>query len=141
MMVKNKAQEIFENIDSFLEVSDVLVHFKGTSMWPFFKEGITKVRLSKVQSIKKGNVYLFKENDKFILHRLIKIKDQHLIFRGDGNVHKETVKKEQLIAQMVAFTNKGKKEVLTTNKLYRFKLFVYKLIPRKVVIKLFKGKQ
>lgn len=139
MIEKNKASSVFDDIDSLLEVSDIIVRITGTSMWPFFKEGKTKVKLSKINKIKKGKIYLFKNNESHVLHRLIKINGDILTFRGDGNVGVELVKKENLIAELIAYNN-GKKEISVNNKFYRFKVFLYKLFPRRVMIKLFKKK-
>lgn len=138
MIKNNKTINVFENIRELLEVSDVSLTVKGTSMWPFFNVLNTKVKLTKIKQIKKGNIYLFKNNETFILHRLIKIKDDLLIFNGDGNVKKEVINKNFLIAELASYTDKKNKEIDVNRKWYKFKVFIYRLLPRRVVIKLFK---
>lgn len=139
MIKENKVIDVFDGIDSLLEVSDIIVRITGRSMWPFFKEGKTKVKLSKINEIKKGKIYLFKNNNSYVLHRLIKIKGEILTFRGDGNVGVELVNKNKLIAEMIAYNN-GEKEISVKNNIYRFKVFLYRLFPRRIIIKLFKKK-
>lgn len=138
-MIKNKAIDVFDDVDSLLEVSDIIVKINGRSMWPFLKDGKTKVKLSKIEQIKKGKIYLFKNNNSYVLHRLIRISGDILTFRGDGNVGIEKVNKNNLIAEMISYNN-GKKEISVNNKFYRFKVFLYRLFPRRIIIKLFKKK-
>ena len=137
-MIKNKAIDVFDDVDSLLEVSDIIVKINGRSMF-LFKDGKTKVKLSKIEQIKKGKIYLFKNNNSYVLHRLIRINGDILTFRGDGNVGVEKVNKHNLIAEMIAYNN-GKKEISVNNKFYRFKVFLYRLFPRRIIIKLFKKK-
>ncbi len=136
MIEKIAAKDLLKDIDKILNIQDVKFKVTGHSMWPFLKDGKTVIRLSKLKGLKKGQVYLFKIDQKYFLHRLIKIKKDYLIFQGDGNVNKEKVQKEDLIAIMTAFYNK--KEITVSSKLYRFKLFVYRLLPRRITLKLFK---
>lgn len=140
MIENNKSIDVFENIQELLEVSDVSLTVKGTSMWPFFNAFNTKVKLTKVKEIKKGNIYLFKNNETFVLHRLIKIKEDLLIFKGDGNTKEEVINQKFLIAELVSYINKKNKEISVNNKSYKFKSFLYRLLPRRIVIKLFKNK-
>lgn len=136
MIEKIKAREIFDNLAEILAEQDIKIKISGNSMWPFFIDKKTNVRLTKIKSIKKNNIYLFKYQNNYVLHRLIKIKGETLIFQGDGNNVKEIVDKTALVAELVAFENK--RLIYTTNKCYRLKVFLYRLLPRRVVIKLFK---
>lgn len=138
MIEKSKDINVLDNISDLLSVSDVKLTVTGTSMWPFFKTGETKIKLTKIRNIKKGNIYLFKNNQIFVVHRLIKIKNDKLIFKGDGNIKKEIISKDSLIAELVSYINKSGKEIKQTNKLYKFKVFIYRLLPRRVTLKLFK---
>jgi|SRR5690554_996314 len=138
MIEKPKGINILDNINDLLNVSDVKLTATGTSMWPFFKGGKTKIKLSKIKNIKKGNIYLFKNNETFVVHRLIKIKNNSLIFKGDGNIKKEIVSKDSLLAELVSYVNKAGKEIKQTNKFYKLKVFIYRLLPRRVMLKLFK---
>ena len=94
MIVNNEA--FFKDIKEIIKTTDVKFKVKGSSMWPFFKDGITSVTLTKVEKLKKLDVCLFNYKDKYFLHRLIKIKDNDYIFKGDGLSSKEIVKKKIL---------------------------------------------
>lgn len=140
MIDQTKATQIFGDIESVLNDTDIIVQIKGTSMWPFFEEGKTKIRLKKVDKLKKGRIYLFKINNTYILHRLTKINGDTLTFRGDGNYVPEVVNKTSVIASLESFINEGK-ETHITNKWYRFKVFIYRLLPRRVMLKVFKRRK
>lgn len=127
---------LFGELKSILEEKDVILRIKGNSMWPFFKDIKTSVTLRKVVSIKNKEIYLFKLNDTYVLHRLIKVKDDKLIFRGDGNLGKEYTTKYSLIGHVIGFENK--KYIKTSSKVYKVKLRLYLLLPRIIMIKLFK---
>ena len=80
------------NINSFInlllktieEDKVFVMPINGTSMLPFL-DSSKKVKLKKAESLKKGEMYFYKrENGQYVLHRLIKIKNDNLIFRGDN---------------------------------------------------------
>lgn len=127
---------LFGELKPILEEKDVILRIKGNSMWPFFKDAKTSVTLRKVTFIRNKEIYLFKLNDTYVLHRLIKIKDNKLVFRGDGNLGKEYTTKYSLIGQVIGFENK--KYIKTSSKVYKVKLRLYLLFPRIIMIKLFK---
>ncbi len=140
MIDKAKATEVFGDIEKVLNDTNIIVRIKGSSMWPFFKEETTKVELKKIENFKKGRIYLFINNNTYVLHRLIKINGDTLTFRGDGNVAVEVVDKSAVIASLEGFSNNCK-ETHISNKWYRFKVFIYRLLPRRVMLKVFKRKR
>jgi hypothetical protein len=75
---------------------------KGTSMTPFFINGETCVTLEAFDLPRKNHVYLFKKDGKVHLHRLIKIKDDMLYFRGDALKSIETTLKGTVIAHVTS---------------------------------------
>ena len=82
----------------------------GTSMKPLFKTHRDAVFLAVPdRKIKKCDVLLYRDPDnRYILHRVIAIKDETFVIRGDNTYQKEYVPKESVIAIMVSFTRKGK---------------------------------
>ncbi len=77
----------FEEIEQLiLAGNDVEVRCKGTSMTPFLRDGIDIVVLSPCdkKELKKGEIVLFRYNGKYLLHRIIKVKENELIIQGDG---------------------------------------------------------
>ena len=106
MIVSNEA--FFKDIKEIIKTTDVKFKVKGASMWPFFKDGKTTVTLTKVEEIKRLEIYLFMFNDKHVLHRLIKIKGDNYIFKGDGLITKEIVKREDIIGRVKSYETKKK---------------------------------
>ena len=127
---------LFSELKTILKEKDVIIRIKGNSMWPFFKNGKTSVYLHQIDFIKKYEIYLFKLNDTYVLHRLIKIKKDKLIFKGDGNNSTELVTKDDLIGRVVSYQNK--KNINAKSKLYKLRVRLYLLCPRRITIKLFK---
>ena len=82
--------------NAFLEIAEeelkqgksVKILADGASMYPFIHGGkdIAEVYpLKENEDLKRWNVYLFKKNGKYIIHRLIKKEPNYLLMMGDGN--------------------------------------------------------
>ena len=83
-------------------------------MWPFYKHQKTSVTL--VESIyKKYDAVLAIYCGRYVLHRIIKIKDQNIVLQGDGAIRKEHIKREDILGKVQSFTYK--KTVREDNKL------------------------
>lgn|SRR5690554_70027 len=136
MKKKIDNSQIFEFIIEELNTKDVSLTVKGHSMWPFLKSNKTKITLTKSHSYKKLDIVLFKYNNKYILHRIIKIKNNNYIIQGDGLISKEVVSKESIYAKVSSYTLKNK-TTYTTNKLYLFKVRLWRLLRpiRRVLLK------
>ena len=83
----------------------------GGSMRPLFKTHRDVVVLKRPDApIRKYDVVLYKNpsNTKYILHRVIRIKGNTLIIRGDNTFRREYVDPSDVIAVMVSFTRRGK---------------------------------
>ncbi len=119
-MEKVKLQNAYEALKSKNEV-EVLT--QGKSMEPLFKEHRDIAVISRVEKpFKKGDVVLYsRDNKSFILHRIVKIKDNSLIIKGDNNLNFERdIKKEDIIGILTALYRKGR---YMTAKDIRFKAF------------------
>ncbi len=87
IQVSNK--DFFEILFPFLEAGKpIKINVVGSSMRPFICNG-DQVVLSPYQSndLKIGRIVLAEYNGKFVLHRIIKIKDGKFFLAGDGNTH------------------------------------------------------
>ena len=82
----------------------------GPSMRPLFKTHRDAVVLkSPDRDVKKYDVVMYTDPiGRYILHRVIAIKDNCYVIRGDNTFVKEYVPKDRVIAYMVAFNRKGK---------------------------------
>lgn len=127
-------QVFFETIKETLnENHSVSFVVKGTSMLPFFKDGITEVFLEKKHRYRKHDICLFTIEDKYLMHRLIKVNKDIYIFRGDHLYTKEKINKENIVATVYQFKNYDK--IVNVNHLfYRSKVFVYLILKRFKII-------
>ena len=104
----------------------------GQSMLPFYKHNKTIVTLKKASTYKKHDVVLFKYNNQYVLHRIIKIKHHTFILKGDGAFNKEHANKEDILGKVIGFTTNGK-----VVKAYKFKYKIWLLCTpiRRVLLK------
>ncbi len=88
---------------------------KGTSMYPFLKTSRDVVKLiTPCAPLKKYDVVLYKAAEgKYILHRIIGVRDDEYVIRGDNTYHKEYVKKERILAVLIEFKRKGRAHKVT----------------------------
>ena len=63
----------------------VIFKVKGTSMFPFIRNGKDTVKLTPVnQQLAQKDVVLFSYNGNYILHRIVKIEGDRYLIQGDG---------------------------------------------------------
>ncbi|MFA5692508.1 MAG: S24/S26 family peptidase [Acholeplasmataceae bacterium] len=126
--------EFIKIIKEHLNLGQIVsIKVKGNSMLPFFINDKTVVDLKKEKNYLKYDVILAKYNNHYVLHRIIKIKDNIYVLRGDGNLTKEVVKYEDIYAKVVGFKTNEK-----TIKRYKFKVFLWQLLRpiRRILLKL-----
>jgi signal peptidase I len=115
--------------DIIAERGSYMTNTLGSSMRPLFKTHRDAVILSRPdREIRKYDVVLYKTERGYILHRVIKIKGDTLIIRGDNTFVREYVKAADVFAYMIAFNRKGKRREITDTSyvLYsRFWNFIY----------------
>lgn len=89
----------------------VVITVSGDSMRPFIAGNRDKVLLGKAERPKKGDVILFRDKyGEYILHRIYRIKDNHLFTIGDYCLRADgQVEEEQIIGMVEAVIRKGKK--------------------------------
>lgn len=109
--------------EEYLDKNGTLIYRNiGTSMLPLLKQGrdLFVVQKKTQSRYKKYDVVLFKRNDnKYVLHRIIKVNKNDYTIRGDNCVYKEYgVKDEDILGVMTSFIRKGK-EYTVDNKFYR----------------------
>ena len=95
---------------------------KGPSMRPLFKTNRDMIVVSKIEApLKKYDIILYRGGGgEYILHRIIGIRKDCFIVRGDNNYFKEYVPKDAVIGVLSAYNRKGKSG--SPNKL-SFKLY------------------
>lgn len=84
---------------------------KGNSMLPLFESGKDVVTIKAPQfPLKKYDIPLYlRESGKYVLHRVVKVKKDCYVMRGDNHlINEEGIKDEQIIGVVTSFTRKGK---------------------------------
>lgn len=117
---------MINNIEEVLKTEDIAVSgFEGTSMLPMLRQGKDRVVIAKCGGkLKLHDVPLYKSGDnKYVLHRIIKVKPDGYVIRGDHLYNNEyNVTDNDIIGVLKAFY-RGDKLVDCTNKGY--KLYVW----------------
>lgn len=105
---------------------------KGVSMLPLIRPGLDSVVLKKADgTLKKGDIAFYRrDNGKFVLHRVIKVKTGFYRMCGDNQIYVEKKVEDRHIIAVV-------KEVLRDGKAVDFGSFKYKLYLKMLVLKRF----
>ena len=140
-MMDNNLSEKIKITDLLSEGKSVQLHPQGYSMYPLIVPERDEVIISPLKDtkIKRGDVLLYRrKNDKLILHRVYKIKDDKLYFVGDNeSVVEGPLDISQVHGIMNAFYHKGKK--IKANNIFYFlswQLWLFLLPFRKPIGKL-----
>ena len=83
---------------------------KGTSMRPLFRTNRDMIVVAPLKSPpKKYDIVLYRGmGGEYILHRIIKVREDVYVIRGDNTYFKEYVPKERVFAVLVSYNRKGK---------------------------------
>lgn len=108
----------------------------GNSMWPMLRSRIDTVKLVfPNKKLKKGNIILYKKNNRYILHRIIKVRSNEYVLCGDGNWQKEyQITDQDIIAVATGFYRK-EKYISCNNIVYR--IYVIAWMSTRLLRKLF----
>lgn len=87
---------------------------KGTSMRPLFKTNRDVIIVKPpVSELKKYDVALYRSIlGAYTLHRVIAVRDNEYVIRGDNTYKKEYVAKDRVIAVLTEFNRNGKKHTV-----------------------------
>ena len=98
---------------SFEELLDrdgeIFYRTDGTSMRPLIKTGRDLVVITKKDGrLKKYDVGFFRASDKYVLHRVLMVRDVGYITAGDNNCFRETVAEDDMLGVMTRIKRKDK---------------------------------
>lgn len=79
----NKIEDILDKEGCYVSTSS------GYSMLPFLRDRTDTIIIRKRDKYKKYDVVLYKRNNQYILHRIVKCNDNHYIIRGDNCYYNE----------------------------------------------------
>lgn len=94
----------------------------GTSMEPLIHHQKDTIIVTKANGrLKKYDIPVYKgKNGKMIMHRIIRVCDNHYIIQGDNTNYKEYVTDDMIIGRLSGFYKNGKKYIdLEKNKAYK----------------------
>lgn len=95
----------------------------GNSMLPFLRDRKDTVTIQASTHYKKFDIVLYKRNQTYILHRIIRILDHDTyLIRGDNCYYDEYVKRDDIIGVLTQ-CYRGEKEIKLNSLTY--KLYVY----------------
>ena len=101
--------------EKLLEEDGKLVYrTRGVSMEPMLRQNRDLVVIEVPASrLKKYDVALYKRGTSYVLHRVIGVKSDHYLIRGDNTYALETVPDSAVLGVLTAFQRKGKKYSVT----------------------------
>ncbi|MBQ7800479.1 MAG: S24/S26 family peptidase [Oscillospiraceae bacterium] len=81
----------------------------GVSMMPLFSDRRDRIVIKPAaERLKKYDVPLYRRGESLVLHRIIKVRENDYIIRGDNCVLREIVSDEQIVGVLAEFYRKDK---------------------------------
>ena len=117
------------------EGREVVMTPKGNSMRPFIRGQIDNVRLQRPDDLKVGDIVLAKFEGRYIIHRIIDIKGDHVTMMGDGNLQgvEEVLRSDVSGVVVEIITPEGKRRKPSRGRIWRL------LLPfRKYLLKIYR---
>ena len=121
------------------EGKSVTMKVKGNSMLPFIKDGDT-VKLVKTDHLKLYDIVLARiDDEQYVLHRIIRKKDNQLLLMGDGNLKGcERCKVEDVLALATIKVNKKEYDFRSDLHLKKARIWNFLLPIRKYLLFIYK---
>lgn len=138
------------NIETILtEKGEAVACTAGSSMYPMLRNRKDMIVVETVKRpLKKYDVPLYRlDSGKLVLHRIIKVKPDVYVIRGDNLVTTEYVRPDQIIGVLKAFYRGGVFVDCETNKIYKIYIRIIrciywpKLLKRKLLTYISKHKK
>ena len=81
----------------------------GVSMMPLFSDRRDRIVIKPAaERLKKYDVPLYRRGESLVLHRIIKVRENDYVIRGDNCVLREIVSDEQIVGVLAEFYRKDK---------------------------------
>ena len=86
--------------------------FRGMSMLPMLRQGIDTVELAPLpEKLQKYDLPVYQyPSGKYVMHRIVKVCEDHCICLGDNTYSYETIRREQMLGIVSAF-KRGEKRI------------------------------
>ena len=122
--------ESYESIDALIAADgESISSTSGISMYPMLRHRRDTVVIEKInRPLKKHDVPLYRaKSGKLLLHRILRVKSDCYVIRGDNTYSLEYVPKESVIGVLREFYRNGKHYVCATSKKYKVYVFFMRL--------------
>ena len=135
-------KDIYEIIKiAFDNNQSAVFKVRGMSMFPLLRDRRDSVRLEKITSApKKRDIILYKrDNGQFVLHRIVKVKNNLYTLVGDNQGIKEyPIREDQILGVVSSIIRKGKEIDLKKSKMYKIYsvLWCSNIFIRRVILKI-----
>ena len=98
----------------------IITHVVGYSMFPLLRNRESIVIVESVDHVppRQGDVVLYKYGTTYLLHRILQIKPDEYLIRGDNTWVIEHVPKDTLLATMTGFYRRAEGHLITRNNLF-----------------------
>mgnify|MGYP002517822418 FL=1 len=114
----------FAEVERLLgEGGEVTITIRGNSMQPMLRDSRDKVVLRRYEGdeLQRGDVMLFRYRGGYVLHRVVSIDGERIVFAGDGNykLYEQATTKD-IVARMVAYVKDGRRVECTQKEWLRY---------------------
>ena len=133
------------NFREYLKKNGTLTYSNvGTSMMPLLCQGrdLFTVEKKGKKRCKAGDVVLYvREPDKYVLHRVIRVRKDDYVILGDNCINNEYgIKDKDILGVMTSYVRKGKSHSVTDTSYRLYTWYIMHTIPVRVFFKKLKGK-
>ena len=104
------------NFEELLKRDGSLLYtLKGVSMKALLHQGKDVVIISSIdRPIKKLDIVLYKVGERYVLHRVLKIKKDHYVIRGDNTYSEEFIPKDKVFGILTSYYKNDKLKKVNT---------------------------
>ena len=108
---------------------------KGVSMEPMLRQNRDLVIVSVPSArLNKYDVALYKRGSSYVLHRVIEVKEDHYLIRGDNTFILEKVPDDAVIGLLTGFQRKGTYYEATNRAYQRYVRFWHMIYPLRLIL-------
>ena len=112
---------------------------KGTSMEPMLRQNRDLVVIEVPASrLKKYDVAFYRRGESYVLHRVVDVKEDHYLIRGDNTYTLENVPDRAVLGVLTGFVRKGKQHSVEEEGYRRYVRFWDAIYPLRAVCFRFK---
>ena len=115
------------SIESALaEQGEIILCSSGVSMFPMLRHRKDMVVIEKLErELKKYDVPVYRlKSGKIVMHRILEVRPDCYVIRGDNLLDKEYIKPEQIIGVLKEFHRNGRRIHCETSKGYKLYIFL-----------------